>query len=175
MSSRKIVQAFLAILGLFLISVSGFKYERELRLPSETESFPSSRQEAKVLKVVDGDTIEVLIGDKKERIRLIGIDSPELSQCFGQEASKKAKEILTDKTIILESDSSQSDKDKYGRLLRYMFLSDGTNFDEFMVINGFAKEYTYRNISYKYQSEFFKAEIEAKKGNKGLWERCRDF
>lgn len=129
----------------------------------------------KVIYVVDGDTIRVLIDSKEDTVRLIGIDSPEVLdekkpvQCFGKEASNKAKEVLTGKIITLESDLTQGDRDEYGRLLRYVFLADGTNFNKFMISEGYAREYTFKGNSYGYQSEFKNAEKEAQKNKKGLW------
>ena len=128
----------------------------------------------RVIKVVDGDTFDVDIDGKTERLRMIGIDTPEVVgprktvQCFGTEASNKAKEILSGKFVVLESGPSQGDRDKYGRLLRYAFLPDGTNFGLFMISEGYAYEYTYR-YPYKYQNEFKQTEIEARNNNKGLW------
>lgn len=128
----------------------------------------------KVVNVVDGDTIDVLIGDETERIRLIGLDTPETVdprkevECFGIEASNKAKETLLNKTISLESDDSQGDKDNYSRLLRYVFLENGTNFNKQMIEEGYGHEYTY-NLPYKYQQEFKDAEKQATTNKKGLW------
>ena len=128
----------------------------------------------KVTKVIDGDTIQAVIDSKKETIRLIGIDSPEtvdprkLVQCFGKEASAKAKLLLSDKSVRLESDPTQGERDKYQRLLRYVFLEDGTNFNKLMISEGYAHEYTY-NIPYKYQSEFKQAQKEAEENKRGLW------
>jgi micrococcal nuclease len=128
----------------------------------------------KVVKVVDGDTLDVDLDGKIERLRLIGIDTPETVdprksvQCFGKEASNKAKELLNGQYVKLENDDSQGERDKYKRLLRYVFLPDGTNFNLFMISEGYAHEYTY-STSYKYQSEFKQAEISARNGNKGLW------
>ncbi len=137
-----------------------------------------NRSLAKVMKVVDGDTIKVLINNKEDIVRLIGIDSPEVLderkpvQCFGKQASDKAKEILTGKIITLESDLTQGDRDEYGRLLRYVFLQDGTNFNKFMISEGYAHEYTFKGNSYKYQSEFVQAQKKAREENKGLWSSC---
>lgn len=128
-----------------------------------------------VVKVTDGDTIDVLINGKIERLRLIGIDTPETVdprkpvQCFGVEASNKAKTVLTGKKVSLESDSTQGERDKYGRLLRYVFLEDGTNFNLMMIREGYANEYTYR-VPYKYQSTFKQAQKDAEAKNKGLWD-----
>lgn len=141
---------------------------------SNSAVLSSTKQGSKVIKVVDGDTIKVEINDKKETVRLIGIDSPETVdprkpvQCFGKEASDKAKEVLNDQFITLEKDETQGERDKYGRLLRYIFLDDDTNFNKLMIDEGFAHEYTYR-IPYKYQKEFKQAEKEAREAKRGLW------
>lgn len=128
----------------------------------------------KVVKVIDGDTIAVEIDNKTETVRLIGINTPETVdprkpvECFGKEASNKAKGILTGKNVKLETDISSGERDKYGRLLRYVFLEDGANFNKLMISEGYAYEYTY-NAPYKYQDEFKKAEQEAKEAKKELW------
>lgn len=127
-----------------------------------------------VIKVVDGDTIKVLVDGKLETIRLIGMDTPEIVdprkpvQCFGREASDKAKEILNGVQVYLESDSSQGERDKYDRLLRYVILADGTNYNKLMIEQGYAHEYTY-NLPYKYQMEFKQAEEQARIDQVGLW------
>jgi len=127
-----------------------------------------------VIRVIDGDTIKVDISGRQETVRLIGIDAPETVdprkpvQCFGREASNKAKEILTGKTITLEADPTQGDRDKYQRLLRYVFI-DGENFNKFMISSGYAHEYTYQSNPYKYQAEFIAAEKSAREKKVGLW------
>ncbi|MEK6881792.1 MAG: thermonuclease family protein, partial [Nanoarchaeota archaeon] len=105
----------------------------------------------KVSKVVDGDTIEVLVGDQKESIRFIGINTPETVdprrpvECFGKEASNENKRLLEGKEVILEKDITE--RDKYQRLLRYVYLplSDGTLLfvNDYLVRQGFASVYTY--------------------------------
>lgn len=127
-----------------------------------------------VASVTDGDTLKISINGNTETIRLIGMDTPETVdprttvQCFGKEASNKAKEMLEGKKVKIESDVTQGDKDKYDRLLRYIYLEDGTSFNKFMIAEGYAHEYTY-NIPYKYQEEFKKAEKDARDSGKGLW------
>ncbi|MFA7308851.1 MAG: thermonuclease family protein [Patescibacteria group bacterium] len=128
-----------------------------------------------VTSVTDGDTIKVNIAGKVESIRLIGLDTPEVVdprkpvQCFGQEASKRAKDILTGKKVRLEADAVSGERDKYNRLLRYVWLEDGTLFNKQMIADGYASEYTYQSQVYKYQSEFKEAEKQARDGQKGLW------
>lgn len=141
---------------------------------TESASVNQQKQLHKVVKVIDGDTIQVVIDGKKETLRLIGIDAPEtgdprsLVSCFGNEATNKAKEILNGKSVQLEPDLTQGERDKYNRLLRYVFLENGTNFNNLMISQGFAHEYTYR-IPYKYQTEFKQAERQAREKKLGLW------
>jgi len=127
-----------------------------------------------VVQVVDGDTIKVNMNGKTETIRLIGVDTPETVdprktvQCFGEEASKFAKESLSGQSVKLEADATQDNRDKYNRLLRYVFLSDGTNFNQRLVSEGYAYEYTY-NTAYSKQAEFKSAQKVAESSDKGLW------
>jgi micrococcal nuclease len=127
-----------------------------------------------VVSVVDGDTVKLSIDGTTQTIRLIGLDTPETVdprkpvQCFGKEASNKAKELLTGRSVRLEVDASQGTLDKYGRTLGYIFRDDGLFYNKHMIEQGFAHEYTY-NIPYKYQSEFKAAEKSARENQRGLW------
>lgn len=141
----------------------------------ETETIPEvERISYPVFSVTDGDTLKLTINGINEPIRLIGIDTPETVhptkpvQCFGVEASNKAKEILTGQNVFLEKEPSQGERDKYDRLLGYIILEDGRNFNKLMIEEGYAYEYTY-NLPYKYQAEFKQAQINAKENKKGLW------
>ncbi len=124
--------------------------------------------------VVDGDTVDLDIDGKRVRVRLIGINTPETVdprrpvECFGKEASNKAKEILSGKWVSIESDPTQDTTDKYGRKLLYIYTSDGTLFNIQMIREGYAHEYTYR-YPYKYQQEFKNAEHDARTEERGLW------
>ena len=125
----------------------------------------------KVTRVVDGDTIEIEGGEK---VRYIGIDTPETVdprkpvQCFGVEASKKNKELVEGKTVRLEKDIT--DRDKYSRLLRYVWVGDlFVNLE--LVKQGFASSYSYPP-DIKYQKEFLAAEKEAREAERGLWKAC---
>jgi len=128
-----------------------------------------------VVKVIDGDTIDININNQTKRVRIIGINTPEVVdprkevECFGKEASEKAKSILIGKKVRLEEDPTQGNTDKYGRLLRYIFLEDGTDFGLLMIKEGYAYEYTYR-IPYKYQEQYKQAQKEAAESKRGLWQ-----
>ncbi len=108
------------------------------------------------------------------RVRLVGLDTPELVdprkpvQCFAKEASAKARELLTGQSVRIEEDASQGVRDKYGRLLAYVFLQDGTNFNKRMIAEGYGHEYTYR-LPYIYQTAFKAAEKDAREAQRGLW------
>ncbi len=138
------------------------------------ESAPQSGL-VSVVSVVDGDTIKVNLDGKTETLRLIGMDTPEIVdprkpvQCFAREASSKAKELLSGKKVKLESDSTQGERDKYDRLLRYVYLEDGTLYDKWMITEGFAHEYTYDSNPYRYQADFKAAEKQARDQSKGFW------
>lgn len=127
-----------------------------------------------VVKVVDGDTIDVLIGEQKVRIRLIGVDTPETVdprkpvQCFGKEASKYTEGAVGGKKVKLEKDSSQGESDRYGRLLAYVYMPDGQMLNRKLIVDGYAHEYTY-NIPYKYQKDFKDLQNFAERQGRGLW------
>lgn len=128
----------------------------------------------RVVRVVDGDTLALHINGKTETIRLIGVDAPESVrpgkpvECFGKEASVKLKELLEGGQVRLEQDITQDDKDRYGRLLRYVFLEDGRLANQLILEEGYAYEYTYE-APYAYQAEFKAAEERARSGKHGLW------
>ncbi len=144
------------------------------RIEAATRSAEFVSDEYLVSKVVDGDTIKVSKNGSISTVRLIGIDTPEIVdprkpvQCFAKEASEKMKSLVENKTVKLEKDITQGEVDKYKRLLRYVFLNDGTNVNEMMIREGFAHEYTYI-VPYKYLVEFKAAEVNARNGNFGLW------
>ena len=125
----------------------------------------------RVARVIDGDTIELGNG---ERVRYIGIDTPETVdprkpvQCFGVEASKKNKELVEGKSVRLEKDIT--DRDKYNRLLRYVWIGD-TFVNLELVKQGFAQSYSYPP-DIKYQDQFVGAQKEARETKTGLWGAC---
>jgi endonuclease YncB( thermonuclease family) len=135
---------------------------------------PPDLAAAVVVNVVDGDTIDVQLDGTTERLRLIGMDTPETVdprvpvQCYGREASAKARELLLGQTVRLEADPSQGERDAYDRLLRYIWLADGRLINLEMIAQGYAHEYTYRT-PYKYQQAFRAAEQAARAAGLGLW------
>jgi micrococcal nuclease len=126
-----------------------------------------------VTSVIDGDTFDILVNEEKQTVRLIAVDAPESRhptkpvQCFSTEAKKYLKELIENKYVTLDKEILDSDKDRYGRLLRYAFIN-GKNINELLLRNGYALEKSYVR-GYKYQSIFKKAQNYAKTYSLGLW------
>ncbi len=147
---------------------------------------------ATVTRVIDGDTIEVIINSVKQKVRYIGINAPETVAprkpvaCFGREASDKNKELVLGKTVRLEKDISETDK--YGRLLRYAYvvsperlvsevepgvegLNGSDSVNNLLVKSGYAYSSTYPP-DVKYQKIFQESLKYAKEQKLGLWGKC---
>ncbi len=151
-----------------------------LQASSPSATLGVEGQSANVLKVVDGDTIEVEYGGKSYKLRYIGIDTPETVDprrpvgCFGKEASNENKNLVGGKNVVLQKDIS--DMDKYGRLLRYVYLplSEGKFLfvNDHLVRNGFAKVSNFPP-DVKFTNQFLDAQKEAQENSRGLWGSCR--
>lgn len=127
-----------------------------------------------VTRVVDGDTIVVTKNGMEDRVRLLGIDTPETVhptkevECFGKEASNFTTHHLAGERVQLETDQTQGLRDQHDRLLAYVYLGDGSLFNQTLVHEGYAYEYTY-DEPYKYQRVFRQAERDAREQKDGLW------
>jgi len=124
--------------------------------------YPSKSQETLITEVTDGDTIVIQGG---ERVRLLGINTPEKGEEYYQEAKDFLKDKIFHKEVFLEKD--KTDRDRYGRLLRWIWLDDELVNSE-IVKNGFgiAKKY---ELDTKYQDLIEKAEQQAVENNVGIW------
>jgi len=181
--------SFLIIIFGFSFLWFGFKPTDQLILPGPTPVVETTNIVASssavvgvegerelVTKVVDGDTIGLEDG---RTVRFVGMDTPETVDprrpvgCFGKEASNETKALLSGKVVILQKDVS--DTDKYGRILRYVFLpleNGETLFvNDYLVREGFAKVYTYPP-DVKFDNQFREAEKEARENKRGLWGKC---
>jgi len=118
----------------------------------------------KITYVVDGDTLEI---DTGERVRLICIDTPETGDYYYQEAKDYLKNLVLNKEVRLVKDVSETDK--YGRLLRYLYLEDGTFVNEKIVYYGYGEAYPY-NPDTSLCPIIQQAEQHAKDNNLGIWE-----
>lgn len=129
-----------------------------------------------VSRFVDGDTIEVSLDGRKEKVRFIGVDTPETHkpntpvQCYGPAAAAYTKQRIGSQKVRLESDPKNTNRDRYNRLLRYVYLPDGTLLNKALVENGYGFYYPY--FPFTKSSEFAAAQSQAQKAHKGLWGNC---
>ena len=170
--------------GIFLLSFIFF-ISVACHKESKNEA-KSNLPQATVVRVIDGDTIVVNLNGMEEKVRLIGVDTPEsrvnkraeIQQREGLgsveevvQLGKKAKEFTSSlvkpgDTVYLEFDVQQ--RDKYGRLLAYVYLKDGRMLNKEIICNGYAMPLTVPpNV--KYEEEFRKCYREARENKRGLW------
>ena len=127
--------------------------------------------QAQVTRVVDGDTIEALMAGTTYKVRYIGVDTPETVDprrpvgCYGREASERNRQLVEGKTVELEKDVSETDK--YGRLLRYVWV-DGEMVNATLVREGYAVASTHPP-DVKHQELFASLQREAIAADRGLW------
>ena len=155
----------------------------------ELEEGPASAV-AQVMRVIDGDTIEVRIGGHEEDVRLIGVDTPETVkpdtpvQCFGERASHFTKRRLSGQRVQLVFGVER--RDIYGRLLAYVYLADPTFyasqhvqsaprrrfFNPILLRRGLARTLTI-SPNDRYAARFRRLELAAARAGRGLWGACR--
>ena len=139
-------------------------------IPTPTAFF-GEKQTVRVVRVIDGDTIEI---EGKIKVRYVGVNTPELHdprkpiECFGQAASDENKRLVEGKEIYIQKDVSETDKFK--RLLRYVWVGD-MFINDYLVRQGFAQVSTYPP-DVKYVSQFLEAQKEAQDNKRGLWKEC---
>ena len=145
--------------------------------PSTTSpiSEPLQPGSFRVLAVADGDTIVIDMNGTEERVRLIGIDTPEKNhpqkpvQCFAQAATDYASSLLEGRGVRLESDPLSDNRDIYNRLLRYVYVDDiFVNYE--IVAQGYGFAYTV--FPFSKSDQFEAAELAARSSNLGLWGGC---
>ena len=130
-----------------------------------------------VVKFDDGDTIAVDMEGKTETIRFIGVDTPETHdprkavQCYGKTASAFTKSTIGTQDVRLEADSLGGNRDRYNRLLRYVYLPNGALLNYELVKNGYGFAIT--GFPHTKMETFVNAETEAKSAKRGLWGSCQ--
>lgn len=117
----------------------------------------------KVVRVIDGDTFEVENG---ERVRLIGINTPEISDVFGKEAKKFLVKMVEGKVVNLVTDGQSKDRDRYSRLLRYVVI-DGLDVNKRMIAEGYA--FAYLKYKFDRKEEYRQSQIKATNDGVGMW------
>jgi len=130
-----------------------------------------------VSRFVDGDTIAVNMNGKTEKIRFVGVDTPETHkpntpvQCYGPAAAAYTKNIIGTKQLRLVSDSKSTDRDRYDRLLRYVYIAgDDVSVNEKLIQNGYGFYYPY--FPFTKSDQFAQDQAAAQTAHKGLWGNC---
>ena len=155
---------FLVLIGVYLI----FPVNNSVVIvPGQSPSSLQNSAVATITKVIDGDSVVLSTG---EEVRYIGIDAPEVQSggCFATEAAKANSDLVLGKEIKLSKDASETDK--YGRLLRYVYV-DGVFINDYLVRNGYAKVMTISPDT-KFSDKFILSENYAKENKLGLWREC---
>ncbi len=125
----------------------------------------------------DGDTVAVNMNGRNEKIRLIGVDTPETHdprkavQCFGMAAAAFTKQLIGTSNVRLESDALSSNRDRYDRLLRYVYLPDGRLVNLEIINQGYGFAYT--GFPFTKSDEFVAAQTSARQAGRGLWHDCQ--
>ena len=117
----------------------------------------------KVTRIIDGDTFETESGDK---VRLVGINAPEIRDIFGEEAKQHLILLIQGKTVDLESDHTSNDRDRYNRLLRYVILNN-IDINKQMVLDGYA--FAYLKYHFDKEAEYKEAQLIAAQNRAGIW------
>lgn len=124
----------------------------------------------------DGDTITVEMAGKSEKIRMIGVDTPETEdprkpvQCYGKAASAFTRQLIGDQPVRLEADPLNTNRDRYNRLLRYVYLPDGRMVNAEIIRQGYG--FAYISFPFTKIDEFKQYQTTARDENRGLWNTC---
>ncbi len=176
------------LLMIAVIAAAGYFYvlpklESAKNEKIETEKRSQTNEFLIVTKVIDGDTFKMSDGEK---VRLMGIDTPEKFESdkldrqsgqsgrdketikkLGEASSEYVRKLVEGKKVTLVKDPGYDDRDKYGRLLRYIYMEDGTFVNAKILEDGYANVYYSKQISK--MDEFKKLEREARENKRGLW------
>jgi endonuclease YncB( thermonuclease family) len=124
-----------------------------------------------VTRVVDGDTfVARLDNGTTTKVRLIGINTPELGACYGYKARTRANTLALDNRVLLKGDATQNTRDRYGRLLAYAWIG-GRDLGYRLMYGGFGKVYVYET-AFSRISAYRSAQSSARSGGRGLWSAC---
>ncbi len=159
------------VIGLVIVAVG---YYTEGKTISNQSPPPPGMY--RVIRVDDGDTIVVDMAGVEEKVRFIGVDTPEVHdprkavQCFGKAASEHTKSLIGEGPVRLETDPLSSNRDRYNRLLRYIYLADGTLVNQSIIEQGYG--FAYLSFPFTKSDAFAQAQTSAREQDRGLWSSC---
>lgn len=158
---------FLLGIIIFLFQQSSATVKKIFQTPTPSPILINNVKNSSVLKVIDGDTILLSTGEK---VRYIGINTPEIenNECFATEAAKINSDLVLGKEVRLVKDVSETDK--YGRLLRYVYVGDAFINDELVKVG--AAEIETIKPDVRFEETFKTSEKYAKENSLGLWGKC---
>lgn len=171
---RKTRRALQSLILALLVMLIGFLSEHWQ--PFQETAVQLSPGTYQVVAFNDGDTISVRIDGNDETVRFIGVDTPETHdprkpvQCFGQAASEFTKKLIGNQPVRLETDPLSSTRDRYNRLLRYVYLPDGRLVQAEIIKAGYGFAYT--SFPFTKSDEFTALQREAMEAKRGLWSSC---
>ena len=175
--NRRQKKKFIGLLiGLTVLGISALGQQLGWFEQSVTQIEQQNPGLYEVTRFSDGDTITVDMNGQKETIRMIGVDTPETHdpdvpvQCYGPAASAYTKNLIGNQKVRLEADPTNQNRDRYNRLLRYVYLPDGRLVQAEIIKNGYGFAYTL--FPFTKTDEFVKLEADAKAKAKGLWGNC---
>lgn len=177
MSTRRQRRIISLVIGLILLLV-GYYAETHPQQTTQVAGV-SSTGSYHVIDVADGDTITVDMNGRQERIRMIGVDTPETHdprkpvQCFGQAASDFTKQLIGNQAVRLEADPLSTNRDRYDRLLRYVYTTDNKLVQAEIIKQGYG--FAYVSFPFSKLDEFRHYEKDAREQNKGLWAGCQPY
>ncbi len=178
MASRRAQRRIISLTVTLVIVAFGYwgnNYEQQAA--KVAANIPSGSY--RVVDFADGDTISVDMNGKTERIRMIGVDTPETHdprkavECFGQAAAPYTKQLIGSGSVRLEADSLSTNRDRYDRLLRYVYTGDNKLVEAELIRNGYA--FAYVSFPFSKLDEFRAYEKEAREANRGLWSGCQPY
>jgi endonuclease YncB( thermonuclease family) len=140
--------------------------------PGHATSSARAPLAASVVRIVDGDTLVARLGSgRSERVRLLGIDTPEVGTCYAAQAAAAARALALGRKVQLLGDATQADRDRYGRLLAYVALPGGVDLGRTLVARGVARVYVY-DRAFARVAAYRSAEASARTRGLGLWSTC---
>jgi len=137
----------------------------------QTASSGGFRLSGTVTRVVDGDTVHVDVSGRDERVRLIGIDTPEVGQCDAAKATTLAHRLAQGRAVKLVGDPTQATRDRYGRLLAYVDLPSGRDLGYQELARGYARVYVY-DRPFQRLASYRRAEQTGRKRADSIWRGC---